>query len=156
MNIGLTLFGQTISFFIFVWFCVKFVWPPFMTAMQERQKRIADGLQAADRAKRDLQLAQAKAGDQLKESRAQAAELLEEANRRASRLIEAAKEEAKEEAAKIMAHAKADVDHQINAAREALRADVSRLALAGAEKILQAEIDATKHAKLVDDLAAKL
>ncbi len=156
MNMNLTLLGQTISFFIFVWFCVKYVWPPLTTAMQERQKKIADGLEAADRAKRDLQMAQEKAGDTLKDSRAQSAQLLDEAHRRSAQMIDTAKEEAKAAAEKIAAQAKADVDAQIATAREQLRAEVSRLAVLGAERILQTEIDAAKHAKLVDDLAAKL
>lgn len=156
MNMNLTLIGQTISFFFFVWFCVKFVWPPLTNAMQDRQKKIADGLEAADRAKRDLQLAQEKAGDTLKDSRAQSAQLLDEAHRRATQMIETAKDEAKAAAEKIAAQAKADVDAQISTAREQLRQDVSRLAVLGAERILKAEIDAAKHAKLVDDLAAKL
>ena len=156
MNINLTLIGQAIAFFGFVWFCMKFVWPPLVAAMAEREKKIAEGLAAADRASRDLEIAQEKARERLKEAKQEAAGIVDSANRRASQLIEEAKDTARIEAERVKVAAQAEIDQEANRAREQLRAQVATLSVAGAEKILGASIDQRAHAQLVDELAAEL
>ncbi|MDX5298042.1 MAG: F0F1 ATP synthase subunit B, partial [Gammaproteobacteria bacterium] len=137
MNINLTLIGQTIAFAIFVWFCMKYVWPPITGAMRTRQQRIADGLAAADRASRDLELAQEKVAQELRQAKQQAAELIELANKRSSQIIEEAKLDARREAERLAAQAQAEIEQERNRVREALRAELAALAVAGAEKILE-------------------
>lgn len=156
MNINLTLIGQAIAFAIFVIFCMKFVWPPIMAAIHERQKRIADGLNAAEKAKADLAMAEAEVEVELKEAKAKAASLIEQANTRANQMIEDAKIQAQEEAERVRQQAQASIDVEINQAREGLRTQVAELAVMGAEKILQDNVDAQKHASMLDKLAAKL
>lgn len=156
MNINLTLIGQIIAFAVFVFFCMKFVWPPLINAMQERTKKIADGLDAANRAERDLKLAQEKAGSQLREAKVQAAQLIEQANKRASKIIDEAKETAIKEGERLMVAAQAEIDQEVNRAKETLRTQVSTLAVAGASKILETSIDLTKHEALLDQLAKEL
>ena len=156
MNINLTIIGQAIAFFIFVVFCMKYVWPPLTSALAERKKKIADGLDAAERAERDLKLAQEKATDNLSESKEQAAAIIEQANKRANQIVDEAKEQAREEANRVKAAAEAEIEQEINQAKEALRAQVAALALAGAEKILEASVDEKAHAQLVEKLAAEL
>ncbi|KZY68112.1 F0F1 ATP synthase subunit B [Oleiphilus sp. HI0071] len=156
MNINYTLIGQIIFFAVFVLFCMKYVWPPIMAAMQEREKKISDGLAAADRASKDLELAQKKAGEELKDAKVQAAELIEQANKRASQIVDEAKENAKKEGDRLLTAAQAEIEQEKNRVREELRAEVSAIALAGAEKILGSEIDASKHSKLLDQLASEI
>ena len=136
MNLNLTLIGQAIAFAVFVWFCMKYVWPPVMQALQERQKKIADGLDAASRATRDLELAQEKADETLRESKEQAQQILEQANKRANQIVEEARDNARAEGERIIAGARSEIDQEINRAKEELRAQVSLLAVAGAERIL--------------------
>lgn len=156
MNINLTIIGQAIAFAIFVMFCMKYVWPPITVAMADRKKKIAEGLDAADRAERDLRLAQERAADDLREGKKQAAAIIEQANKRAILMIEEAKEQAREEANRVKTAAQAELEQDVNRAREVLRAQVSVLAIAGAEKILEASVDQKAHAKLVEKLAAEL
>ncbi len=156
MNINLTLFGQLVSFLFFVWFCKKFVWTAIINAMEERQKKIADGLDAADRASRDLELAQEKATERLKEAKQEAASILEQANKRANQIVGEAKEEARAEGDRLKAAAQAEIEQDVNRAKEELRKRGAVLALAGAEKILQANIDESANRTLVDKLAAEL
>jgi F-type H+-transporting ATPase subunit b len=156
VNINLTIIGQAISFFIFVVFCMKYVWPPITGALAERKKKIAEGLDAAERAKRDLQLAQEKAADGIRASKEEAAAIIEQANKRANQIIEEAKEQARVEADRVKASAQAELDQEVNRARETLRTQVAALAIAGAEKILEATVDEKAHAKLVEKLAAEL
>ncbi|GHB13963.1 F0F1 ATP synthase subunit B [Salinicola rhizosphaerae] len=156
MNLNLTLIGQAIAFAVFVWFCMKYVWPPVMQALQERQKKIADGLDAASRATRDLELAQEKANETLKESKEQAQQILEQANKRANQIVEEARETARAEGERIIESARSEIDQEINRAKEELRSQVSVLAVAGAERILESSIDEAKHRELVDKLAAEL
>lgn len=122
MNINATLIGQSVAFLIFVLFCMKYVWPPVITALQERQKKIADGLDAANRAARDLELAQEKAGQQLREAKAQAAEIIEQSKKRAAQLVEEAREQARVEADRVKAQALAEIEQEINSVKDALRA----------------------------------
>lgn len=156
MNINATLIGQSVAFFIFVLFCMKFVWPPVITALREREKKIADGLDAANRAARDLELAQEQATQKLSEAKGQAAEIIEQANKRATQIIEEAQVKARAEGDRLKEQAQAEIDREINSAKEALRAQVGLLAVAGAEKILGKTIDPQAHAQLVDRLAAEI
>ena len=156
MNINATLIGQSVAFLIFVLFCMKYVWPPVITALQERQKKIADGLDAANRAARDLELAQEKAGQQLREAKAQAAEIIEQSKKRAAQLVEEAREQARVEADRVKAQALAEIEQELNRDKDALRAQVGALAVGGAEKILGATIDQNAHAELVNKLAAEI
>ena len=156
MNINLTLIGQIIAFAVFVAFCMKFVWPPLINAMQERAKKIADGLDAANRAERDLKLAQEKAGSQLREAKEQAAQIIEQANKRAGQIIDEAKESASQEGDRLKAAAQAEIDQEVNRAKENLRTQVSTLAVAGASKILETSIDVEKHNELLNKLAEEL
>jgi F-type H+-transporting ATPase subunit b len=152
----LTLFGQTIAFAIFVWFCMKFVWPPITAAMQARQKKIAEGLDAAGRAQRDLQMAQEKAAQMLRETKEQAAELLDKANKTANAIVEEAKQQARSEGERLLAGAKAEIEVEVNRAKDQLRTQVATLAVAGAEKILESSVDAKAHNDLVAKLASQL
>ena len=156
MNINLTLIGQAISFAIFVWFCMKFVWPPVIAALEERSKKIADGLEAANRASRDLELAQEKATQTLRESKEQAAEIIEQANKRANQIIDEAKEQALSDGKRLRDAAQAEIEQDVVRAKEALRAQVSALALSGAEKILGASVDVKAHSEIVEQLAKEL
>ncbi len=156
MNFNATLIGQTITFAVFVWFCMKYIWPPLMHALEERKARIADGLAAAERGQKDLELAQQKVSSNLKDAKAQAQEIINQAHKRANEMVDEAKEAAREEAEKIKAAAATDVEQQINSAREHLRKEVSQIALAGAEKILQREIDGDAHGKVLDDMMAQI
>ncbi len=156
MDINLTLIGQAIAFAIFVWFCMKFVWPPLTTALAERQKKIAEGLNAADKAQRDLEAAHAQVADELKAAKQQAAALVEQANKRAAQIVDDAKGAAQVEADRVKAGAQAEIEQDLVRAKDALRAQVAALAVAGAEKILQAEVNADKHAAMLNQLAAQL
>ena len=156
MNINLTLIGQMVAFVVFVLFCMKMVWPRIIAAMQERTEKIAEGLAAADRAGRDLELAQEKAVERLKEAKAEAAGIVEAANKRGTQIVEEAKEQAVAEAERVKASAQAELEQEVNRAREQLRGQVASLALVGAEKVLEASIDQNAHSALVDKLAAEL
>lgn len=156
MNINATIIGQAIAFFFFVWFCMKFVWPPLTGALRERQKKIAEGLDAADRASRDLELAKEKATQALREGKEQAAVIIEQANKRANQIVDEAKEQATDEGSRLKEAARAEIDQEVNRAKEVLRAQVAALAIAGAEKILGKSVDAKASAELVDKLAAEL
>lgn len=156
MNLNATLFAQLVVFFILAWFTMKFVWPPIMKALDERAAKIAEGLAAADKAKTDLQLAERRATDELRKARETANELRGGAERQAAQIID----EARAEAARIVAAARVAAENEAAAAaqraKETLRDQVAMLAVAGAERILRKEIDATKHAELLDQLKAEL
>jgi F-type H+-transporting ATPase subunit b len=156
VNINLTLIGQIIAFAVFVAFCMKFVWPPLINAMEERAKKIADGLDAANRAERDLELAQQKAGEKLRESKEKAAEIIEQANKRANQIIDEAKNAAREEGSRLAVAAQAEIEQEVNRAKEGLRKQVSALAVAGASKILAKSVDEAVHGELLDQLANEL
>ncbi|MEY3667020.1 MAG: hypothetical protein RL572_560 [Pseudomonadota bacterium] len=156
MNLNATIIGQSIAFFVFVWFCMKYVWPPITAILEERQRKIADGLEAAERAQRDLNLAQNKAADELRDAKRQGAELIELANKRANQIIDEAKEKAREEGQRLIAGAKAEIDLELQRAKEALRAQVAAIAIAGAEKILESSIDQAANEELVKKLATEL
>ena len=156
MSITSTLFVQIVVFAILVWFTMKFVWPPITAALDERAKKIADGLSAADKAKSELAVANKKVESQLSAARDDAAKRLADAERLALQLVEDAKSRASEEAAKIVAQAKAEADQESIKAREALREQVALLAVKGAESILKREVDANVHAELLTRLKTEL
>ncbi|GGO66752.1 F0F1 ATP synthase subunit B [Bowmanella pacifica] len=156
MNLNATLLGELIAFAVFVLFCMKFVWPPIMSAIEERQKKIADGLAASDRAEKDLHLAQEKAKEQLIEAKQQAAEIIEQAKRRAGSIVESETQRAHEERDKIISAGQVEVEAERNRAKEELRKQVSTLAVLGAERILAREIDAQAHSDIVEKLVAEL
>ncbi|GAC1371716.1 MAG: F0F1 ATP synthase subunit B [Aquirhabdus sp.] len=156
MDINATLLGQIIAFALFVAFCMKFVWPPLIGAIQERQSKIADGLNAAEVAKAELATAQNQVQEELNASKAQTAQLIEQANRRAAQLIEDARTQATAEGERIRQQAREAIDQEINQAREALRSQVAALAVSGAEKILKTQVDQNAHAAMLSKLAAEL
>ncbi len=156
MSITGTLIIQIIVFLILVWFTMKFVWPPITAALDERARKIADGLAAADKAKADLSAANKRVEEELSKSRNESAVRLAEAERRAQGMIEEAKARASEEAAKIIAAARAEADQQAVKARQVLREEVASLAVKGAEQILRREVNAGVHAELLNRLKAEL
>ena len=156
MNINLTLIGQSITFLLFVWFCKAFVWSAIRNAMDEREKQIADGLEAADRAGRDLELAQEKATQNLREAKETAAGIIDAANKRASQIVEEAKSAAREEGERLKLAAQADIEQDVNRAKEQLRSQVASLVVIGAEQVLQASVDQGSHNEMLEKLAAGL
>ena len=155
INIG-TLAGQAIAMLVFVWFCMRFIWPPIMQAIEERQIQIADGLAAAERGQQSLDKAQLEAGEIVVEARRQATAVLDQAHARASEIVAEGKAEGVKERERQLAAAKADVEQEANRAREELRGQVSAIAVASAEKILGREIDAPTHADILGQLAQQL
>jgi len=156
MNINFTLFSQAAAFAIFIWFTVKFVWPPLMRAIEDRQKTIADGLAAGERGKHELELASHRSTDALKEAKQRAADIIAQAEKRASQIVEEAKGTAKDESDRILVGAKAEVEQEVFRAKEILRQHVADLAVAGAAKILRREVDAKTHADLLTSIKAEL
>ncbi len=156
MNINLTLLGQMITFALLVWVTMKYVWPPIMEAMQERQKKIADGLAAAERGENEQKLAEERAKQLIHEAKQEASEIVAQAQKRSNEIVEQAQNTAREEAERIKASAQSEMEQELNRAREDLRKQVGTLAVAGAERILQKEIDAKAHEKVVDDLVAQI
>jgi F-type H+-transporting ATPase subunit b len=156
MNINLTLLGQTISFALFVWFCMKFVWPPIMKALEERKQTIADGLAAAEKGKHDQELAEKHALEVLHEAKSQAAEIVARAEKRGAEIIDEAKADAKVEGQRLVKTAEGEIEQELNRAREELRKQVAALVVAGAEQVLEREIDAKAHSDVVDKLVAQL
>lgn len=156
MSINATLLGQAISFALFVWFCVKFVWPPLMKAIEDRQANIADGLANAERAGKDLKLAHAKVSESMKDAKLEASAIIEQANKRKAQIVDEAKDLANVERDKIIAQGQAEVEAERNRAREELRAQVAALAIAGAEKIIARSIDEEANKDIVDKLVAEL
>ncbi|CDH00468.1 F0F1 ATP synthase subunit B [Xenorhabdus bovienii] len=156
MNINATILGQAIAFVLFVLFCMKYVWPPIMAAIEKRQKEITDGLASAERAKKNLDLAQANATDQLKKAKADAQAIIEQANKQKAQIIDDAKTEAELERNKIVAQAQAEINAERKRAREELRKQVAMLAIAGAEKIIERSVDEAANSDIVDKLVAEL
>jgi F-type H+-transporting ATPase subunit b len=156
MNINLTLFLQMIAFAVFVWFCMKYVWPPIVNALAERKTKIAEGLAAAERGHHEQELGQQRASEIMKEAKSQAAEIVNQANKRATEIVDEAKQDAREEGARLVHAAQAEIDQEINRAREELREKVAALAVTAAEKILEKEIDPTTHTIIVDSFAKQI
>ncbi|WP_298624174.1 F0F1 ATP synthase subunit B [uncultured Legionella sp.] len=156
MDINLTLVVQMLVFAAFVLFTMKLVWPPLAKALEERQEKIADGLSAAERGRRELELAQHRVKDDLKQAKAQSADIIDKANKRASQIIEEAKEVAKREAQIQAKLAQEQLAQQVNHAKEELRKQVATLAISGAEKILMREVDAKANSALLDNLIEEI
>ena len=156
MNINATLIGQTISFFLFVWFCKKYVWPPMVNAMQERQTQIADGLAAAEQGQQAQEVAEKEAAQLISDAKSQAADIVASAEKRGNTVVEEAKTAATSEKERIVASAQAEVEQDVHTAREALRGQVSSIAVAAASKIVDKEIDESAHAGLIEDLVKQL
>lgn len=156
MNINLTLIGQSITFAIFVWFCMKFVWPPIVTALEVRRKQIADGLAAADRGKHELELAARKSAEFLHEAKLKAADIITQAEKRSAQIVDEAKNLAKVEGERQIAAAQAEIGQEIHRARESLREQVADLVVAGAEKVLRREVNAQAHADLLEAIKNEL
>ena len=156
MNFNATLFGQLLAFLFFVWFCMKYVWPPMLAALEEREKEIADGLDAASKGMRELDEAETRKAEVMEAAKKDAAEILSQANLRANQVIEDAKGKAQEEADRIKISAEKDVLQSMNKAREGLRSEVAILEVAGAEKLLKAEINKESNAALIEEIAGEL
>jgi F-type H+-transporting ATPase subunit b len=156
MNINLTLIGQSITFVFFVIFVMKFVWPPLVAALEERKAKIADGLAAAEKGKHDGELAKQKVIDTLKEAKEKAQEIINQAEKRASEIVEESKDNARVEGERILAAANAEIEQEVNRAREQLRGQVVNLAVTGAGKVLKREIDEQANEDLLKDLVAQL
>jgi F-type H+-transporting ATPase subunit b len=156
VNVTATLFGQMITFAVLVWFIHRFLWGPLTRMLAERNKRIADGLAAAERGRRELEMAGKRSAETLRDTKQQAAEIIAQAEKRALRVIEEAKHAAKAEGDRVTAGAKAEIAQEVSRAKEALRSQVSALAVAGAEKILRREVDAKAHADLLQAIQTEL
>lgn len=156
MNLNATIIGQSIAFAFFVWFCMKYVWPPIVAVLEERAKKISDGLQAAERAEKDLALAQEKSTEQMKEAKQEAAAIIEQANKRAAQIVDEAKEQARAEGQRIIAGANAEIEQEVKRAKQQLREQVAAIALAGAEKILEKSVDKAANEEMLDKLANEL
>ncbi len=156
MNVTATLFGQIIAFVVLVWFIKAFLWEPMLNMMEERKRRIADGLSAAERGQREKEEADQQVKKRLDEAKQQASDIIHQAQRRAAEMIEEAKSEAREEGERIKAAAQSDIDQEINRAKENLRRQVAAIAIAGAEQVLKKEIDTKAHSAVLDDLAAQI
>lgn len=156
MNINATLIGQAISFIFFVWFTMKFVWPPIMSALEERKKKIADGLAAAERGKHEQALAEQRATEVIGEAKQEASNIIAQAQKRANEIVEEAKETARAEGDRIVASANAEIEQEVNRAKESLRGQVVSIAVAGAGKVLKRELDAKAHDDLLQDLVSQI
>ncbi len=156
MNLNLTLIAQAASFALFIWFTVKFIWPPMLRAIEARQKTIADGLAAAEQGRRSLEMSTRQAEEVVRDARARSAEILAQAEKRAAQLVDEARHAAKEEGAREKAAAQAEIDQAVTRAREQLRDRVASLAVAGAEKILRREVDAKAHGDLLEAIKRQL
>jgi F-type H+-transporting ATPase subunit b len=156
VNLNATLFAQMVVFLILAWFAMKFVWPPLIKSLDERSKKIADGLAAADRGKSELAAAQQRIDQEMVRARAEGQQRIADAEKRAQAVAEEIRHNAQAEAARIIANAKAEADLQIVREREALRSDVATLVVRGAEQILRREIDQKAHTDLLNQLKAEL
>ena len=156
MNINFSLIAQAVAFALFIWFTVRFVWPPLLGAIEARQKQIADGLAAGEQGRKSLEISTRQAEEAIAEARSRAAEIVSQAEKRAAQLVEEAKGAAKDEGTREKAAAKAEIGQEVQRARELLREQVAALAVAGAEKILRREVDAKAHAELLEGIKKQL
>jgi F-type H+-transporting ATPase subunit b len=156
MNLNLTLFAQAATFALFIWFTVKFVWPPLLRAIEARQKQIADGLAEAERGRNSLADAQKQTDQMMREARNRAQEIMAAAEKSAAQRIEESKVQAKTEGERIVAAAHAQIQQEVQSAKQQLREQVAQLAVQGAEKILRREVDAKAHASMLDQLKAQI
>lgn len=156
MDINATIIGQFITFAILVWFTMKYVWPPVTKTLHDREKKIAAGLEAAERSKRELEMAEHKALSIIREAKQQATHIIEQANLHSAQLVEEAKGNAKVEGQRIIDLAQGDIDRTVAQAKESLKAQLATLAVAGAEKIIQHKLDASVHSELLNQLVAEI
>ena len=156
MQIGLTLVSQAVAFFLFIWFSVKFVWPPLIRAIEDRQSKVADGLAAAEKGRLELISAAQQSEAELRTARGRAQEILAQAERRGAQIVEEARDHAKLEGERLISGARAEIDQNVSRAKEELRDQVAALAVAGAEKILRREVDQKAHADLLAQLRSQL
>jgi F-type H+-transporting ATPase subunit b len=156
MSFNLTLIAQAVAFALFIWFTVKFVWPPLLRAIEARQKSIADGLAAGEQGRKSLEVSSKQAEQAIQDARGRAAEIVTQAEKRAAQVLEEAKANAKAEGEREKTAAKADIQQEVSRAREKLRDQVAALAVAGAEKILRREVDAKAHADLLEGIKKQL
>ncbi|MEK6731459.1 MAG: F0F1 ATP synthase subunit B [Pseudomonadota bacterium] len=156
MEINFTLIGEMITFALFVWFTMKFIWPPVTKAMADRQKKIADGLEAAEHGKNSLEIAKKKASQMLTDTRKDSSQIIDEANARASKIVDEAKARATQEGQQIIVNAQSEIDLQVERTKEVLRKEVVDIAMMGASKILSKDVDKTTHKKLLDELISAI
>ena len=156
MDFNLTLIGQSIAMLVFVWFCMKFIWPPLMQALEERRKQVADGIAAGEKGKRDLESAREQAQTIISEARTKAVKIVDDANARYAEILGEAKSDAQKERERQVDQAEAEISQAVNRARDELRGQVSAIAIAGAERILKREIDARAHADLLAEVVAQV
>ena len=156
MSINATLVGQMIVFALLVWFTMRFVWPVLLKAMDERQAKIADGLAAAEKGKHELELAEKRAIQILRDGKQQATDIIAQAQKRADEIVEEAQQAARVEGERIVVAARAQVEQEVNQAREELKSEISKLALVGAEQILMREVDFAAHREVLDKLNGQL
>lgn len=156
MNINVTLIGQIAAFLVLIWFVNKVLWGPLTQLLADRQKRIADGLAAAEKGKHELELSEKRAKEMLHEAKTKAADLLAQSEKRASEIVEEAKVDARAEGERLLTAAKAEIEQETNRAREQLRAQVATLAAAGAGKILKREVNQQAHNDLLKDLVSQI
>jgi len=156
MNINATLIGQAIAFFLFVVFCMKYVWPPILQALEARKAKIADGLAAGEHGKREQALAEERAKELLREAKEQAGEIITRADKRATEIVDESKDDAKAEGQRLLVAARAEIDQELNRVKEDLRGQVVAIAMAGAGKVLEREVDEATHAELMNKLAAEI
>ena len=156
MNINLTLFGQSITFIVFVWFCLKFIWPHILKAMEDRKTQIADGLAAGERGRHEQELSEQRAVEVIREAKEQAKEILAQAHKRGDELVDEAKGDGRAEGERMVRAAEAEIEQQMNQLREQLRGDVVKLALQGAQQVLGSEVDEKSHTEQLSRLAAQL
>ena len=156
MDFNATLIGQTIAMIVFVWFCMKFIWPPMMQAIEERRESIADGIAAADKAQKDLENAQVKVDELIAEARSKAQQIVDNASHQGAGIVEEAKKSAAAAGERLKEAARTDIEQERNRARDELRGEVVNIAVAGASKLLEKEIDREAHSQLLDKLVAEL
>jgi F-type H+-transporting ATPase subunit b len=156
MDINATLLGQAIAFALLIGFTVKFIWPPLLDAIDERREKIAAGLAAADRGTRELAEADEKVGDLIRAAREEAQKIVDLANRRSVEMLDEAKAQARTEGERLVAGAKAEIEQEVARARQSLRKEVASIAVAGAGRILEREIDPAAHVQMLEDLAAQI
>lgn len=156
MNLTATLIGQSLTFAVFVWFCMKFIWPPLVNMMRERQEAIAAGLRASEEADKKLADAASDAEVELTRAKEEAAGILDQARSRANQMIEEAKDDARVEGERLIEAARAEIEQEVNRAKETLRGQVSALVISGAEQVLEGSVDASKHDEMLNRLAAEL
>src|SRR3954469_24435744 len=156
MNLNVTMLAQAVTFFVFIFFCAKFIWPPLFNALSARQKQVAEGLAAAEEGRQSLERSAKMADEQIGKARARAAEIVGQAEKRVSQMIEDAKVAAREEGNREKQAAKAEIEQEVSRARETLRLQVATLAVAGAEKILRREVDQRTHAELLASVQNQL